>query len=88
VENTQNISGITNALNVAVLTGFLLCDEINRIKLNMQDESREVETRTLNLIAKLERAIPDEEEGRRPHAEVAETQREIREEIGRDIPAS
>jgi cell division protein ZapA (FtsZ GTPase activity inhibitor) len=62
VENTQAISGITNALNVAVLTGFLLCDEINRIKLNMEGESQEVETRTLNLIAKLERAIPGEVE--------------------------
>jgi cell division protein ZapA (FtsZ GTPase activity inhibitor) len=62
VENTQTISGITNALNVAVLTGFLLCDEINRMKLNMEGESREVEKRTLNLIAKLEQAIPDKEE--------------------------
>jgi cell division protein ZapA (FtsZ GTPase activity inhibitor) len=62
VENTQAISGITNALNVAVLTGFLLCDEINRIRLSREGESREVETRTLNLIAKLERAIPGDEE--------------------------
>jgi cell division protein ZapA (FtsZ GTPase activity inhibitor) len=62
VENTQAISGITNALNVAVLTGFLLCDEINRMKLNMEGESQEVEMRTLNLIAKLDEAIPDGEE--------------------------
>jgi cell division protein ZapA (FtsZ GTPase activity inhibitor) len=62
VENTQAISGITNALNVAVLTGFLLCDEINRIKLSMEGESQEVEMRTLNLIAKLDEAIPGEKE--------------------------
>jgi cell division protein ZapA (FtsZ GTPase activity inhibitor) len=62
VENTQAISGITNALNVAVLTGFLLCDEINRMKLSMEGESQEVEMRTLNLIAKLDEAIPDREE--------------------------
>jgi cell division protein ZapA (FtsZ GTPase activity inhibitor) len=63
VENTQTISGITNTLNVAVLTGFLLCDEINRMKLNMEGESQEVEKRTLNLIAKLDEAIPGEKEG-------------------------
>jgi cell division protein ZapA (FtsZ GTPase activity inhibitor) len=62
VENTQAISGITNALNVAVLTGFLLCDEINRRKLSIEGESQEVEMRTLNLIAKLEQAIPGEKE--------------------------
>jgi cell division protein ZapA (FtsZ GTPase activity inhibitor) len=62
VENTQAISGITNTLNAAVLTGFLLCDEINRMKLSMEGESLELEKRTLNLIAKLEQAIPDKEE--------------------------
>jgi cell division protein ZapA (FtsZ GTPase activity inhibitor) len=30
VENTESISGINNPLNIAVLTGFLLCDEINK----------------------------------------------------------
>jgi cell division protein ZapA (FtsZ GTPase activity inhibitor) len=49
VENTRNISGISDALNVAVLTGFLLCDEINKM--------HEVEKRTLNIITKLDQAL-------------------------------
>ena len=57
VENTQSISGINEPLNVAVLTGFLLCDEINKIKLQLGNNSEEVEKRTLNLIAKLDQAL-------------------------------
>ena len=57
VENTQSISGITDALNAAVLTGFLLCDEINKMKLHKDGESAEVEKRTLNLIARLDQAL-------------------------------
>ena len=57
VENTQNISGITDALNVAVLTGFLLCDEINKMRLHNDGEAAEVEKRTLHLIAKLDQAL-------------------------------
>lgn len=55
IENTQNISGITDPLNVAVLTGYLLCDEINKMKNRMDKESLEVKERTLGLIAKLEK---------------------------------
>jgi len=32
VKNTQSISGISERLNIAILTGFLLCDEINKMK--------------------------------------------------------
>jgi len=57
VENTKNISGIKDPLNVAVLTGFLLCDEINKIKQQLEDESIEVNKRTMSLIAKLDEAL-------------------------------
>jgi len=57
VENTKNISGINEPLNVAVLTGFLLCDEINKIKQQLEDESIQVSERTMNLIAALDRAL-------------------------------
>ena len=68
VENTQSISGISEPLNVAVLTGFLLCDEINKMKLQLEGASadiksadkklsEEVEKRTMNLIAKLDKAL-------------------------------
>jgi cell division protein ZapA (FtsZ GTPase activity inhibitor) len=67
VESTQSISGINDNLNVAILTGFLLCDEINKMKLKIKlegeekeassGEAREVEERTLKLIAKLDQAL-------------------------------
>jgi len=57
VENTKNISGISEPLNVAVLTGFLLCDEINKIKQQLEDESIQVSERTMNLIAALDQAL-------------------------------
>lgn len=57
VENTQAISGISEPLNVAVLTGYLLCDEINKIKQQLENESVEVQERTMNLITKLDQAL-------------------------------
>jgi len=64
VENTQSISGINDPLNVAVLTGFLLCDEINKMRLRLgEDETRrksealEVEERARNLIARLDQVL-------------------------------
>ncbi|MDR0301289.1 MAG: cell division protein ZapA [Treponema sp.] len=57
VENTQSISGINAPLNIAILTGFLLCDEINKINQRIEGESVEVQQRTMNLIAKLDQAL-------------------------------
>jgi cell division protein ZapA (FtsZ GTPase activity inhibitor) len=65
VENTKTISGMTDPLNVAILTGFLLCDEINKMRQQLDglapeedsDEALEIEKRTLNLIAKLDQAL-------------------------------
>jgi cell division protein ZapA (FtsZ GTPase activity inhibitor) len=57
VENTKSISGINEPLNIAVLTGFLLCDEINKIKQQLDNESTEIQKRTMNLIAKLDQAL-------------------------------
>ena len=57
VENTKNISGINDPLNIAVLTGFLLCDEINKIKQQLENESIEINERTINLITMLDRAL-------------------------------
>jgi cell division protein ZapA (FtsZ GTPase activity inhibitor) len=57
VKNTQSISGISDPLNVAILTGFLLCDEINKIKQRLEDESVEVRERTINLISALDQAF-------------------------------
>jgi cell division protein ZapA (FtsZ GTPase activity inhibitor) len=71
VQNTQNISGIKDPLNVAILTGFILCDEFNKVKQKLDEETeagrivknednweeQEVEDRTLRLISKLEQAL-------------------------------
>ena len=57
VKNTQNISGIKDPLNVAVLTGFMLCDEINKIKQQTESESKEARERTMRLISALDKAI-------------------------------
>jgi len=67
IKNTQSISGINETLNVAILTGFLLCDEINKLKLQLNDlkeaqseaddENSEVEDRTIRVISKLEHAL-------------------------------
>jgi cell division protein ZapA (FtsZ GTPase activity inhibitor) len=43
VANTQGISGRKDPLKVAILTGFLLCDEINKIKLQIEEEQAKVE---------------------------------------------
>ena len=59
VKKTQSISGIKEPLNAAVLTGFLLCDEINKMKQQLKNEtlkSTEAEQITLNMLAKLEQA--------------------------------
>ena len=60
VNNTQNISGISNPLNIAVLTGFLLCDEINKMKQSEEaaaGDAQEAEKRTMRLIAALDQVI-------------------------------
>jgi cell division protein ZapA (FtsZ GTPase activity inhibitor) len=56
IANTQGISGMKDPLKVAILTGFLLCDEINKIKLQIEEEQakadsqRAVEEKELNRI--------------------------------------
>ena len=43
IANTQNISGMKDPLKVAILTGFLLCDEINKLKLQIKEEQANVD---------------------------------------------
>jgi len=56
VANTQGISGMKDPLKVAILTGFLLCDEINKIKLQVEekqvkdDQQRSAEVQELNRV--------------------------------------
>jgi len=60
VANTQGISGMKDPLKVAILTGFLLCDEINKLKLQVEEEQvaeEQMLNRTVNLAMHLERMI-------------------------------
>ncbi|GHU55837.1 cell division protein ZapA [Spirochaetia bacterium] len=67
VDNTQKSTGLKDPLKIAILTGFLLCDEIQKIKqqagvdfaANSRDghEARETERLTLDLIARLDEAL-------------------------------
>ncbi|MDR1930080.1 MAG: cell division protein ZapA [Treponema sp.] len=61
IENTQKTTGLSDPLKVAVLTGFLLCDEIEKIKkqgLHGEREGKEAERLTLDLIARIDEALP------------------------------
>ena len=68
VANTQGISGMKDPLKVAILTGFLLCDEINKIKLQIQEEhtkaelqrsaeTQELDRITRNIIARIDQVF-------------------------------
>ena len=68
VANTRNIWGMKDPLKVAILTGFLLCDEINKLKLQFEeeqanaeaqwaDEERELNHITQGLITRLDRVF-------------------------------
>jgi len=60
VANTQGISGMKDPLKVAILTGFLLCDEINKLKLQAEEEQAVAEKaldRVANLVLHLDKGI-------------------------------
>jgi cell division protein ZapA (FtsZ GTPase activity inhibitor) len=73
IENTQKISGLKDPLKIAVLTGFLQSDEIQKLKTSAKSEqeqaatardndAREAEQRTANLISRINRFL----EGKSP----------------------
>ena len=61
INNTQNISGMKDPLKIAILTGFLLCAEINKLKLQIENEHTGVEEElnriTRNLIDSIDHAM-------------------------------
>jgi len=59
LENTQKSTGIDDPLKLAILTGFLLCDEIEKIKYSENHDGQEAEQRTLNMIARIDEIIPE-----------------------------
>ncbi|MDR2479705.1 MAG: cell division protein ZapA [Treponema sp.] len=74
IKNTREISGLQSPLKTAILTGFLLCDEINKLKIQAGQEleqveaerageARELERRTMNLIARIDRVLEENNSG-------------------------
>jgi cell division protein ZapA (FtsZ GTPase activity inhibitor) len=67
VEYTQDISGMQDPLKVAVLTGFMICEKYNQLKIaeeeqaNIEarraDEAKEMNTLTRELIARIDRVF-------------------------------
>ena len=63
VANTQGISGMKDPLKVAILTGFLLCDEINKLKLQVEEEQAGSEQAlgrvTRDLISRIDQVLEE-----------------------------
>jgi cell division protein ZapA (FtsZ GTPase activity inhibitor) len=55
VANTQGISGMKDPLKVAILTGFLLCDEINKLKQQVEEDQSKAEAQRADEASELER---------------------------------
>jgi cell division protein ZapA (FtsZ GTPase activity inhibitor) len=55
IESIQAQTGLKDPLKVAILTGFLLSDEIEKLKL--QNKDGEAEQLTLNLISRLDKVL-------------------------------
>jgi mannose-6-phosphate isomerase len=66
IENVQRITGLEDPLKTAVLTGFLLCDDLEKagsVKAgqNLKEEPGEAEQLTLGMISRLEEIMPEKE---------------------------
>jgi len=57
VANTQGISGMKDPLKVAILTGFLLCDEINKIKTQIEEKQAQDDLQRTAEVQELNRVI-------------------------------
>ena len=65
VNSTQRLTGLTDPLKIAVLTGFLLCDEMEKSKIKEQPpreeydfiDSQEAEKLTLDMITRIDKAL-------------------------------
>jgi len=62
LENTSETTGVSprEPLKLAILAGFLLCEEIEKMKNQSALEGKEAEQLTLDLITRIDEAIPDE----------------------------
>ncbi|MDR3302921.1 MAG: cell division protein ZapA [Treponema sp.] len=62
IEHIQKSSGLRDPLKIAVLTGFLLCDELQRLITESEaraHETREAEQIALDIIARIDEVLED-----------------------------
>jgi cell division protein ZapA (FtsZ GTPase activity inhibitor) len=64
VETTQKNTGLRDPLKIAILTGFLFCDELRKLQSktsaeegSRSHESREAQELTLNMIARIDEVL-------------------------------
>jgi cell division protein ZapA (FtsZ GTPase activity inhibitor) len=66
VDSTRKVTGLTDPLKIAIVTGFLLCDEIQKLHEernaersvgHISEESEKVEAAALDLIARIDEAL-------------------------------
>jgi hypothetical protein len=67
IENTQKTTGLEDPLKTAIIAGFLLCDEVEKLRARENSgigafESMQAEQLTLELIEKIDRAFGENEE--------------------------
>ncbi|MDR2445486.1 MAG: cell division protein ZapA [Spirochaetaceae bacterium] len=65
IENTQKTTGLEDPLKTAVLAGFLLCDEVEKLRARENTglgvfNSMQVEELTLDLINRIDNVLPKE----------------------------
>ncbi|HCC37665.1 MAG TPA: cell division protein ZapA [Treponema sp.] len=70
VDNTQILFKLKDPLVTAVLTGFLLCDELHKEKNQagdqnpaLQEEAREAEELAMRIIARIDRVLESKDAG-------------------------
>ncbi|MFP3089136.1 cell division protein ZapA [Treponema sp. TIM-1] len=61
VENTQKKTGIEDPLKLAIITGFLLCDELQKKQKNDFDQHdfQEAEKLLLDMIVRVDKVLED-----------------------------
>ena len=60
IENVKNKSGLKDPLKIAVLTGFLLSDDLEKAETaGKEKDNTEAEQITMNMILRLEEIVPD-----------------------------
>lgn len=60
VDTAQRATGLQDALKVAIVSGILLCDELEKARSSGTPEDAEAERLALDLIARIDEALKDE----------------------------